>query len=110
MCIAFTRVNALFIVYHSHATDDRGHWGNRPHPEETLLISLPENGLLGSWHAIGRYAHYQHDSNDPHSLSSGGVLSLYLDRSGVLWIGTSFGGISKLIPDAGRLRTIPCYR
>ena len=42
-----------------------------------------------------RFAHYRHDPNDPHSLSCDSVRSIYEDRSGVLWIGTLGGGLSK---------------
>jgi hypothetical protein len=34
---ALSRVNALFIIYHSHAPDGRGHWGNMPRPEQLQL-------------------------------------------------------------------------
>jgi hypothetical protein len=40
MCMAFTRVNALFIIYHSHTTDGRGHRGHRPRPEQAQLNQL----------------------------------------------------------------------
>jgi hypothetical protein len=34
---AFTRVNTLFIIYHSHAPDGRGPGGDRSRPEESQL-------------------------------------------------------------------------
>ena len=37
MFLAFTRVNALFIIYYSHTTDCRGHCGHRPRPEQPQL-------------------------------------------------------------------------
>ncbi len=43
------------------------------------------------------FVHYQHDPDDPHSLSSNYVRCLYEDRSGNLWIGTA-RGLSKLTP------------
>ena len=45
MCRADTRVNALFIIHHSHAPDGRGYWGNRPRPEQPQLnpTSTAEN-------------------------------------------------------------------
>jgi signal transduction histidine kinase/ligand-binding sensor domain-containing protein len=42
-----------------------------------------------------RFLHYRHDPVDPRSLSSDVILSLYEDRSGVVWIGTFGGGLSK---------------
>jgi hypothetical protein len=34
MCIAFVGGNALFIIYHTHASAGRGPGGNRPRPEQ----------------------------------------------------------------------------
>jgi serine phosphatase RsbU (regulator of sigma subunit)/ligand-binding sensor domain-containing protein len=39
--------------------------------------------------------HYRHDPLDPHSLSSDRVYTVYEDRSGVLWVGTRFGGLNR---------------
>jgi signal transduction histidine kinase/ligand-binding sensor domain-containing protein len=49
-----------------------------------------------------RVTAYMHDPNDPHSLSSDYVLSIYQDRSGALWIGTLGGGVNKLDPAVQR--------
>jgi hypothetical protein len=57
--LALTRVNPLFVICRSHTTDCGGHCRDRPRPEQPQLISLLENGVLGGWHAIGRYAHCQ---------------------------------------------------
>ena len=43
-----------------------------------------------------QFTHYKHDPDDPNSLAVNAVLSLYEDRSGVLWIGTMGGGLDKL--------------
>ncbi|MBN1271104.1 MAG: diguanylate cyclase [Candidatus Aminicenantes bacterium] len=37
--------------------------------------------------------------NDPHSLSDNNILSLCVDKSGTLWIGTEGGGLNRLNPD-----------
>ncbi len=51
----------------------------------------------------GRFAHYQHDPSDPHSLSPGAVSAILEDRSGALWIGHDVGGgLSKLAAGAER--------
>ena len=44
------------------------------------------------------FIHYKNDPNNPDSLSNNFVYSIYEDRSGLLWIGTSAGGLNKLIP------------
>jgi ligand-binding sensor domain-containing protein len=40
--------------------------------------------------------HYRYDPANPRSLSSDRVRSIYLDRSGVFWVGTHNGGLNKL--------------
>ena len=59
MCIEFTRVNPLFVVYCFRPPAGRGLDGDRPRPEQPQLIPLLEDGLLDGWHATGRYAPYQ---------------------------------------------------
>ncbi len=39
---------------------------------------------------------FQHDESDPDSLSDNGVISVYQDRGGVLWVGTEKGGLNIL--------------
>jgi len=41
------------------------------------------------------FIHYKHDPNDPTSLSINAILSIYEDKSGVIWIGTDGGGLNK---------------
>ncbi len=43
----------------------------------------------------GQFAHYQHDPDDPRSLSNNHVPSLHEDQAGTLWIGTGGGGLDK---------------
>jgi signal transduction histidine kinase/ligand-binding sensor domain-containing protein len=42
------------------------------------------------------FVHYRHDPDNPESLSSDEIRTLYHDRDGVLWIGTHGGGINML--------------
>jgi signal transduction histidine kinase/ligand-binding sensor domain-containing protein len=45
----------------------------------------------------GRFTHtFGHDETDPSSLSDNSVVSMYRDRSGLLWIGTENGGLNVL--------------
>ncbi len=43
-----------------------------------------------------RFVHYQHNPDDPNSLSSNAVSVIYQDREGVLWVGTEDGGLNRL--------------
>jgi ligand-binding sensor domain-containing protein/signal transduction histidine kinase len=54
------------------------------------LYCLKNNSNLATEHLI----HYQHDVHDKSSLSIDLVRSLYVDKSGNLWIGTDNGGIN----------------
>ena len=54
------------------------------------LYCLKNNSDPATSHLI----HYQHDVNDKSSLSIDLVRSLYVDKSGNLWIGTDNGGIN----------------
>jgi ligand-binding sensor domain-containing protein len=42
------------------------------------------------------FLHYRHDPADPGTISSDAIESLYVDREGVLWVGTSGGGLNML--------------
>ncbi|MFK8162130.1 MAG: two-component regulator propeller domain-containing protein [Lewinella sp.] len=55
--------------------------------------------------AIGRngefplkLSHYRYDPQDPKSLSGDDVTALFIDKSRVVWVGTSGGGVSKFDP------------
>jgi len=48
-----------------------------------------------------QFTHYRHDPDDPYSLGNWLVKSLYVDRSNVLWIGTS-GGLNSFDAETGR--------
>lgn len=57
-------------------------------------------GLDGSHsHAI---INYRNDPNEPSSLSHNIVSSLYEDDAGVLWVGTTGGGLNKFILSEGK--------
>jgi signal transduction histidine kinase/ligand-binding sensor domain-containing protein len=58
-----------------------------------------------------RFAHYQHDPSDPHSLSTDSITAVVEDRSGALWVGhEAGGGLSKLAAGSerfGHYRHVP---
>ena len=47
------------------------------------------------------FVRYRHDPDDPRSLSSGYVRSLYVDPNGELYAGTFLGGLNRLDPHSG---------
>ncbi|MCB0211424.1 MAG: response regulator [Anaerolineae bacterium] len=45
-----------------------------------------------------RFIRYQHDENDPDSLSANLLETVFEDSHGNLWVGTFFGGLDQLLP------------
>jgi len=54
-----------------------------------------ENGLSG-------FTRFQNDPDDPDSLISNNILSLYEDRSGMLWVGTDGSGLNRFDRETGK--------
>ena len=69
-----------------------------------LWVGVGGNDVRGGLHRFdpetGTFIRYQYDPDDPGSLGSNYVLSLYEDRHGALWVGTWGGGVSKHDPAA----------
>ncbi len=68
-------------------------------------IVQDQTGFLwfGSQSGLNKYDGYnitvfRHDPNNPNSVSNDNAGNLYIDRSGVIWIGTWGGGLSKFVP------------
>lgn len=51
---------------------------------------------------LQKIVHYQHDPDNAYSLSHDGVLSVYEDRSGDIWVGTWGGGLNRLRRNTGK--------
>ncbi len=80
---------------------------------EVIRIFSDSNGTLwiGTWNGglnkyiagengqPGHFLHYIHDPNDLSSISNNRIMSIAEDNSGSLWIGTSEGGLNKLVSD-----------
>lgn len=52
--------------------------------------------------ANARFTHYDSDPRIPGSLSDRSITTLYVDRGGILWIGTNAGGLNKFNPQRPR--------
>ena len=55
-----------------------------------------KNGLNRYDQKTGSFVHYYRNPQNPYSLSSDVILSIYEDREGILWFGTFGGGVNKL--------------
>jgi ligand-binding sensor domain-containing protein/nitrate/nitrite-specific signal transduction histidine kinase len=64
---------------------------------DTIWIGT-QSGLDRLDRQTGKVSHYRHDDQNPRSLYANNVLSLYKDRQGNYWVGTSGGGLGQYIP------------
>ncbi|RMG68673.1 MAG: hypothetical protein D6715_01630, partial [Calditrichaeota bacterium] len=58
------------------------------------VVTVPDSGQANT--AI-RFIHFWHDPEDPASLSSNLIESVFVDSRGILWVGTATGGLNRLI-------------
>ena len=56
------------------------------------------------------FQHYKNNPNDPNSLSSNRVFSIYEDSQGNLWIGTWGGGLNKLIKSGNEINSRATFK
>jgi ligand-binding sensor domain-containing protein len=73
---------------------------------EALWIGTSGQGLYRLDTTNNRLTGFRHDSEDPHSLSDNGVIRLFYDSRGRLWIGTT-NGLNRFDPAS---RTFITYR
>jgi signal transduction histidine kinase/ligand-binding sensor domain-containing protein/AraC-like DNA-binding protein len=70
-----------------------------------LWIASPA-GLMRFDPANGKYEYFYYDPSNPYSLSYNIVTSLLHDKTGILWVGTSGGGINVYGPHSDRFSTL----
>ena len=70
-----------------------------------LLIGINGGGLARLNIKSKKIQYYLNDQNDPNSLNSNGVWSLYKDSEGLLYVGTCNGGLNIYNPNKGRFKT-----
>ena len=59
-------------------------------------FSLPGGGLNQFDPRTGKAKHFVYDPNDPHSIGGNGLMSLWGDASGTLWIGSWANGLNRM--------------
>ncbi len=64
--------------------------------EGNIWIGTYGGGLHVYLKASGRFMHLSYDHNNPYSLSNNEVLSLFMDYSGIIWVGSN--GLDKYNP------------
>ena len=60
-----------------------------------LWIGTWDGGLNRYNRQSDTFTHFKHDPNDPNSISSNTIYSIYEDPSGIIWIGTWEGGLNR---------------
>jgi signal transduction histidine kinase/ligand-binding sensor domain-containing protein len=102
----FNPVTGKF-VYHQHEWDPGKAIWEQQTPSSNYVHGVIEDETGRLWvgtkdglntydRETGQWQWFQHDPNNPHSLSHNWVMSLYQDGSGELWIGTQGGGLNRL--------------
>lgn len=72
-------------------------------------LGMDNAGLCKAEIKQGNYASpvfttFAHDFNNPFSLSNNTILSIHIDRAGILWLGTFGGGLNKFDPLSGKFQ------
>jgi PAS domain S-box-containing protein len=74
-------------------------------PQGALWIGTHSSGLQRFDPTAGRFtAVYQHEANDPTSLSNNRVNSVHIDHAGTMWVGTQ-DGLDRFDPKTGKFKT-----
>ena len=71
------------------------------------LFAVNRDGLNLLDRVTGRFVRYGHDPTDPASLRDDYVMSLFQDRTGLLWVGTRAGGVSRWNPRSWAFGHLP---
>ncbi len=97
---------------------DPKNWKNVPDlmkdSKGLIWFVLNGNGLLRYNPNNHSFKQYQHNTKDTTSLTSDGVVSVFEDTSGVIWVGDFNGGVNRLdrVKETFKhyLRSIPCHK
>ncbi|HEU0033031.1 MAG TPA: two-component regulator propeller domain-containing protein [Kofleriaceae bacterium] len=73
-----------------------------PTEKQILWIGAAKGGLIRFDTGTRTATAFRHKNEDPASLSSDDVLSIYREPSGAIWVGTYGGGLNKLDPATGK--------
>ncbi|MBK1876059.1 hybrid sensor histidine kinase/response regulator [Pelagicoccus mobilis] len=75
------------------------------YPRGTLMVAVDQGGLNLMDLETRRFSYQSKALKTGRGLSSDGVLSLYADEEGILWLGTSRSGVDFFNPKMSRFRT-----
>lgn len=69
-----------------------------------IWIGTGASGLFRFNKASNEYTRYQHDENDPESLSQNNIYYIFEDSNGTIWVGTSKKGLNRLDRKTGKFK------
>ncbi len=93
-----------FIHYRTRFNDENSLINNAVwsilHDGQNLWIGT-DNGLDRLNRKTGKFTHFQHDPNDPTSLSANNIQAIHKRKNGDFWIGIGGAGLNRFDPEAG---------
>lgn len=89
------------------ATDVFYGWDLKPYRDSLLLVGTTE-GLMVFNTLRETFWIERHEKDQSHSLSEGGVLCLYADDAGLMWVGTQ-KGLSRIDPMLQQFKRVQVY-
>ena len=89
--IRYNRQTKVFAEYPLDTGATLLHRNNSPRGGPQRVLGSSSLGLSYFDRRSERFTLLRHDRGDPYSLSDNGVVSIYRDRSGLLWVGTANG-------------------
>lgn len=81
-------------------------WTIAPASKHELYIGTRGGGLNVFDKKTKQFTSYRYNPADPSSLSGMNIISIYTDRSGVVWFGTESAGVNKYIASGRQMKLI----
>ena len=86
------------LIVRALAVDrDGGLWIGTLGGLDKLVLTNTDTNSFSPGREQATFSHYRHHPQNPSSLRHNAIESLYIDREGRLWVGTSGGGLNQLI-------------
>ncbi|MFO7614690.1 MAG: two-component regulator propeller domain-containing protein [Bacteroidales bacterium] len=105
----FDRQSGIYQLFPHQFEIFRFGWGNIIQIKEDFSgnLWLATAAMLMRFDPIkSSYDYFKHDPFDPQSISFNGISSLYIDKTGILWVGTAGMGINIFDPKVNRFKTL----